>query len=185
MSAPQRTARISFSNSHCESLDTADLPMLALIFVRAAMPMPIGSSPFARWVLLAGITIRPRATSSRTNSGSSCSARATASISGVTWPARADSIWVMIQLHGPGETVQYRRVGRSRSNGKAWGTWQDFAASQSRGSRVGPAERSPTEEDRSRAKKSVKCCEMRGGAAALVPPYQIAVGGVGPQDAPS
>ena len=40
--------------------------MLALIFVRAAMPMPMGASPFARWALLAGITIRPRATSSRT-----------------------------------------------------------------------------------------------------------------------
>ena len=74
--------------------------MLALIFVRAAMPMPIGWSPFAKWTLLAGMTIRPRATSSRTSSGSSCSSRATASISAVTRPARACSIWVIIGSPG-------------------------------------------------------------------------------------
>ncbi len=43
--------------------------MLALILQRAAMPMPIGSSRLARCTLLAGMTIRPAATSSRTSSG--------------------------------------------------------------------------------------------------------------------
>ena len=42
--------------------------MLALILHLALMPMPIGSRPIARWTRLAGMTIRPRATSARTSS---------------------------------------------------------------------------------------------------------------------
>jgi hypothetical protein len=46
---------------------TAELPMLALIFTRKLRPMIIGSS--SGWLMLAGMMARPRATSSRTNSG--------------------------------------------------------------------------------------------------------------------
>ena len=67
-------------------LVTAELPMLALIFVFAATPIPIGSSRFCKCTLLAGMTIRPRATSRRTNSGSRRSRVATNSISGVIEP---------------------------------------------------------------------------------------------------
>ena len=88
VSEPKWTAVCSFSSSPSMLLVTAELPMLALIFVRAAMPMHIGSSRLPRCTLLAGITIRPRATSSRINSGSSSSRLATYSISGVTTPAR-------------------------------------------------------------------------------------------------
>ena len=49
--------------------------------------------------MLAGITIRPRATSDRTSSGSSFSRRATYSISGVTIPRRACSICVMVRVY--------------------------------------------------------------------------------------
>ncbi len=47
--------------------DTAELPMLALIFTRKLRPMIIGSG--SGWLMLAGMMARPRATSSRTNSG--------------------------------------------------------------------------------------------------------------------
>ena len=46
---------------------TAELPMLALIFTRKLRPMIIGS--VSGWLTLAGMIARPRATSSRTNSG--------------------------------------------------------------------------------------------------------------------
>ena len=46
---------------------TAELPMLALIFTRKLRPMIIGS--LSGWLMLAGMMARPRATSSRTNSG--------------------------------------------------------------------------------------------------------------------
>src|SRR5208282_2005657 len=49
----------------------AELPMLALILQVPAMPIHIGSR--LRWFTLAGITILPRATSSRTRAGSSFS----------------------------------------------------------------------------------------------------------------
>ena len=41
--------------------------MLALIFTRKLRPMIIGS--VSGWLMLAGMMARPRATSSRTNSG--------------------------------------------------------------------------------------------------------------------
>ena len=59
---------------------TAELPMLALIFTRKLRPMIIGSS--SRWLMLAGMIARPRATSARTNSAGSPSRTATNSISG-------------------------------------------------------------------------------------------------------
>jgi hypothetical protein len=65
----------------------AELPILALILHREATPMHIGSRLV--WLMLAGMIIRPRATSLRTSSGSSRSRRATYSISSVTMPRRA------------------------------------------------------------------------------------------------
>ena len=63
--------------------------MLALIFVRAAMPIAIGSRRWRRCSTFAGITIRPRATSARTVSSGRSSRVATKAISGVIVPARA------------------------------------------------------------------------------------------------
>src|SRR6266542_1055899 len=67
VSAPQRVAQIIFSTSSSMEEATAELPMLALIFTRKLRPIIIGSS--SGWLMLAGIIARPRATSSRTNSG--------------------------------------------------------------------------------------------------------------------
>ena len=55
--------------------------MLALIFTRKLRPMIIGSS--SGWLMLAGMIARPRATSSRTNSGATLSRSATKRISSV------------------------------------------------------------------------------------------------------
>ena len=83
VSEPRSTAILSLASSLSTSEVTAELPMLALILQVALMPMPIGSRPSLRCSRLAGMTIRPRATSARTSSGSSFSRRATYSISGV------------------------------------------------------------------------------------------------------
>jgi len=77
---------------------TALLPMLALIFTRKFRPMIMGS--VSGWLMLAGMMARPRATSSRTNSGvmrlftpaasrPRFSRMAMNSISGVTMPCLA------------------------------------------------------------------------------------------------
>ena len=70
VSAPQRMAQTIFSTSSSMEEVTAELPMLALIFTRKLRPMIIGSS--SGWLMLAGMMARPRATSSRTNSGVIC-----------------------------------------------------------------------------------------------------------------
>jgi hypothetical protein len=67
LSAPQRMAHTSFSTSSSMLEVTAELPMLALILTRKLRPMAIGST--SGWLMLAGMMARPRATSSRTNSG--------------------------------------------------------------------------------------------------------------------
>jgi hypothetical protein len=67
VSAPQRMDQTIFSTSSSMEEVTAELPMLALIFTRKLRPMIIGSS--SGWLMLAGMMARPRATSSRTNSG--------------------------------------------------------------------------------------------------------------------
>ena len=87
MSAPQRVAQVIFSTSSSIDDATAELPMLALIFTRKLRPMIIGS--VSGWLMFAGMIARPRATSSRTNSGSTPSRSATNSISGVIMPRRA------------------------------------------------------------------------------------------------
>src|SRR3954465_5790340 len=67
VSAPQRMAQTSFSTSSSIEEVTAELPMLALIFTRKLRPMIIGS--LSGWLTFDGMIARPRATSSRTNSG--------------------------------------------------------------------------------------------------------------------
>ena len=67
VSAPQRIAQVIFSTSSSMPEVTAELPMLALIFTRKLRPMTIGS--LSGWLMFAGMMARPRATSSRTNSG--------------------------------------------------------------------------------------------------------------------
>ena len=67
VSAPQRIAQTIFSTSSAAVETTAELPMLALILTRKLRPIAIGSS--SGWLMLAGMMARPRATSSRTNSG--------------------------------------------------------------------------------------------------------------------
>ena len=67
VSAPQRIAHTSFSTSSAAPEVTMELPILALTLVRKLRPMIIGSD--SGWLTLAGMMARPRATSSRTNSG--------------------------------------------------------------------------------------------------------------------
>ncbi len=67
VSAPHRMDQIIFSTSSSMEEATAELPMLELIFTRKLRPMIIGS--LSGWLMLAGMIARPRATSSRTNSG--------------------------------------------------------------------------------------------------------------------
>ena len=67
VSAPQRMAQTSLSTSSATPEVTAELPMLALILTRKLRPIAIGS--LSGWLTLFGMMARPRATSSRTNSG--------------------------------------------------------------------------------------------------------------------
>ncbi len=91
VSAPCARQSFSFSSSCAMSEVTAELPMFALILQVAAMPMPSGSS--SGWQTLAGMTIRPRATSALINSAGSRSRAATLDISSVTVPCLARCIW--------------------------------------------------------------------------------------------
>ena len=61
VSAPQSVDQRSLSTSSSIDELTAELPMLALIFTAKLRPMIIGSS--SRWLMLAGMMARPRATS--------------------------------------------------------------------------------------------------------------------------
>ncbi len=87
VSAPQRVAQVIFSTSSSIEEVTAELPMFALIFTRKLVPMMAGST--SGWFTFSGMTARPRATSSRTNSASMPSRRAMNSISGVMIPRLA------------------------------------------------------------------------------------------------
>ena len=79
VSAPQRMAHTIFSTSSSTEEVTAELPMLALILTRKLRPMIIGSN--SAWLMLAGMMARPRAISSRTNSGVMCSGMAAPKLS--------------------------------------------------------------------------------------------------------
>ncbi|MNQ64381.1 hypothetical protein D3C85_788000 [compost metagenome] len=67
VSEPQRMPQVSLATSSSIEEPSAELPMLPLIFTRKLRPMIIGSS--STWLMLAGMMARPRAISSRTNSG--------------------------------------------------------------------------------------------------------------------
>src|SRR5579862_7763483 len=67
VSAPQRADHTIFSTSSATDDVTAELPILALILTLKLRPMIIGSD--SGWLMLLGIIARPRAISSRTNSG--------------------------------------------------------------------------------------------------------------------
>src|SRR6201991_4483566 len=67
VSAPQRIAHTILSTSEATSDATALLPILALILTRKLRPIAIGSD--SGWLMLLGMMARPRAISSRTNSG--------------------------------------------------------------------------------------------------------------------
>ncbi|CKW37405.1 Uncharacterised protein [Mycobacterium tuberculosis] len=100
VSAPQRVAHTILSTSSAIELVTAELPMLALTFTANALPMIIGS--LSGWWWLAGITARPRATSSRTSSADMSSRAAMNAISAVISPARARCSWVPRSRTTPG-----------------------------------------------------------------------------------
>ena len=100
VSAPQRVAHTILSTSSAIELVTAELPMFALIFTANALPMIIGS--VSGWLWLAGITARPRATSSRTSSAATPSRAAMNAISAVISPARARCNWVPRSRTTPG-----------------------------------------------------------------------------------
>src|SRR6266542_6389184 len=63
---PQLMDQRIFSTSSSMEDNTAELPILALIFTRKFRPMIIGS--LSGWLTFAGMIARPRANSSRTNS---------------------------------------------------------------------------------------------------------------------
>src|SRR5258705_280734 len=73
VSAPQRVAQVIFSTSSLIDDDTAELPMLALIFTRKLRPMIIGSD--SGWLMLLGMMARPYAdVSASSGTVSPCSA---------------------------------------------------------------------------------------------------------------
>src|SRR5205807_14014 len=78
-----------------------------------ATPMHMGSSRLVRWTLLAGMTMRPRATSARTSSTSRASRAATKRISSVMVRWRAASSCVIGKL--PRLRVVHLVVGRDRN----------------------------------------------------------------------
>ena len=67
VSPPQRVPHTIFSTSSEIEEPKAELPILALILTKKLRPIIIGS--ISGWLILSGIMARPRATSSRTNSG--------------------------------------------------------------------------------------------------------------------
>ena len=87
VSAPYFTESRSLATSSSMLEVTAEFPMLELILHCDATPMHIGSR--LTWLMLAGMIMRPRATSARISSGATFSRRATYSISPVIMSCRA------------------------------------------------------------------------------------------------
>src|SRR5271156_5915635 len=101
VSAPQRVAQTILSTSSAIEDVTAELPMFALTLTANALPMIIGS--LSGWLWLAGITARPRATSSRTSSAGMSSRAAVNALSARVSPGPGRQ---------PGRQVDHRvRVG--------------------------------------------------------------------------
>ena len=80
-SAPTESAVSVFSSSASIEQRSVLVPTLAFTFVESILPMPTGFKFVFMWSLLAGITNRPSAISSRTRAGSAFSAAAT----NLTW----------------------------------------------------------------------------------------------------
>ena len=91
VSPPHLTDQRIFSTSSSIEEATAELPMLVLILTRKLRPMTIGSS--SGWLMLAGMIARPRATSSRTNSG--------VISRGIEAPRPRPGCWRQSELRGP------------------------------------------------------------------------------------
>ena len=114
VSAPHFVAHRSFSTSSSIDDVTAELPMFALIFTRKLRPMIIGS--LSGWLTLAGMIARPRATSLRTNSGSTFSRIATKRITVTArlrgFPAVAPATAALLILHpwAPSDPIDVRLV---------------------------------------------------------------------------
>ena len=132
VSPPHLQLQTAFSTSSSMVEVVALLPMFVLIFTRKLRPIIIGSA--SGWLMLAGMTARPAATSSRTNSGVMCvsmpssrqfmfSRMATYSISGVTMPCLASAICV---IFAPGRA----RSGRWWCEKRRWSS--EASASRSR-----------------------------------------------------
>ncbi len=92
VSAPQRVAQTSLSTSSATEEVTIELPILALTFTRKLRPMIIGS--VSGWLMLLGMIARPRAISSRTNSGVTCSGIAAPNELPEAIRSRASSPWI-------------------------------------------------------------------------------------------
>src|ERR1700743_2672603 len=67
VSPPQRIAHVIFSTSSSIDEAAGGVPVLGVLLTRKLRRMIIGS--LSGWLMLAGMMARPRATSSRTNSG--------------------------------------------------------------------------------------------------------------------
>src|SRR5437763_285085 len=103
VSAPHFVAQRIFSTSSSIDEATALLPMLALILTRKLRPMIIGS--LSGWLTLEGMIARPRATSSRTNSGVMTAGMAAPN----DWPG----CWAI-------PPPQARPPAASRANSRSW-----------------------------------------------------------------
>jgi len=91
--APRASAVFAFSTSASMSIQSLEVPTLALIFVLMYLPIPTGRVSLT---LFFGMAISPFATQERTISGSIPSAFATASIEGAIIPFFASSISVIV-----------------------------------------------------------------------------------------
>ena len=94
VSAPKWTAVCSFSNSRVDVAGDGRVADVGVDLGRGGDADAHRLQPLRRWTVLAGMTIRPRATSPRINFRLELLAPATNSISGVIVPARALSICV-------------------------------------------------------------------------------------------
>src|SRR5712692_4000238 len=126
VSAPCLRQARSLTSSPSTSLTIWLFPMFALILHFDAMPIAIGSS--SGWFTLAGMIIRPRATSLRTSSAGKLSRRATCCISCVTTPCRAKCICVTFARPRRLVTHSARMAaspegGQDTNDGRARGQW--------------------------------------------------------------
>ncbi len=102
VSPPHLTDQRIFSTSSSIEEATAELPMFVLILTRKFRPITIGSS--SAWLMFAGMIARPRATSSRTNSG--------VISAGIAAPKERPGCWRQSELRGPAAVSSIRSADR-------------------------------------------------------------------------